>query len=66
MRWLLLVALVALGGCQTTGPATLDGGCRMFRDPGFAVQGKRIKDKRWVGATQEVGIQFCGWKRPIK
>lgn len=66
MKYFLLISLLALAGCQTTQPATLNGGCRLFRDPGFAVQGKRIQDRRWIGATQEVGIHSCGWKRPTK
>jgi len=36
----------------------------VFTDPGFAVQGKRLKDKQWIGKTQEQGIQVCGWARP--
>lgn len=64
MKYLLLIALLALAGCQTTQPATLNGGCRLFRDPGFAVQGKRIKDRRWIGGIQETGIQICHWQRP--
>jgi hypothetical protein len=55
----------ALAGCGSIGPASVGGGeCKVFTDPGFAVQGKRTKDRRWIGATQEVGIQVCAWKRP--
>jgi hypothetical protein len=62
----LLVAGVAtsLAGCANNRPATVDGECRVFTDPGFAVQGKRLKDKQWIGATQEKGIAVCGWQRP--
>jgi hypothetical protein len=66
MRSILIVALAALvGGCASPGPASVQGGeCKAFSDPGFAVQGKRLKDKQWIGKTQETGIQVCGWKRP--
>lgn len=66
MKWFFLVAALVLGGCAGVRPATIGGECRMFRDPGFAVRGKRVQDRRWIGATQEVGIQSCGWKRPVK
>jgi hypothetical protein len=42
----------------------MGGECKVFDDPGFAVQGARLKDKQWIGATQEKGIDVCGWKRP--
>jgi len=66
MRLVLIVALAALvGGCASPGPASVRGGeCKAFTDPGFAVKGKRLKDKQWIGKTQETGIQVCGWKRP--
>ncbi len=55
-----------MSGCAGQMPASVAGGeCRVFTDPGFAVQGKRVIDKRWIGATQEKGIQICNWKRPI-
>lgn len=59
--------VLLLGGCASNRPFTIEGGeCRAFKDPGFAVQGKRLKDKQWVGASQEVGISVCGWKRPTR
>jgi hypothetical protein len=62
---LVLAAMLFLTGCAGVGPASISGGeCRVFKDPGFAVQGKRLKDKQWIGRTQEVGIDVCGWKRP--
>ena len=64
MKWIVLIGVLALAGCASTRPATIGGECRVFHDPGFAVQGKRLKDRRWIGATQEVGISTCGWKRP--
>lgn len=68
MRFLMVVAsATVLGGCASNGPASVQGGdCRAFHDPGFAVQGKRLQDKQWIGKTQETGIQVCGWKRPAK
>lgn len=61
----LTVVGVVLGGCASIGPASVIGGeCRVFDDPGFAVQGKRLKDSRWIGRTQEKGITVCKWKRP--
>lgn len=66
MRFLFVAALAAMvGGCAGSGPASVQGGeCKAFHDPGFAVQGKRLQDKQWIGKTQETGIQVCGWKRP--
>lgn len=62
---LLAFIALALAGCAGQMPASVLGGeCRVFTDPGFAVRGKRTKDARWVGATQEKGIEVCGWKRP--
>lgn len=68
MRFLVVAALaVFVGGCAGKGPASVQGGeCKVFTDPGFAVQGKRLKDKQWIGETQEKGIDVCGWKRPTK
>ncbi len=61
----LCVVVLALGGCASMAPASVQNGeCRIFRDPGFAVRGKRLKDSQWIGRTQEVGITTCGWKRP--
>lgn len=63
---LVMIAL-GMGGCASMSPATIRGGeCRAFHDPGFAVRGKRLKDNQWIGRTQEVGIQVCGWKRPTQ
>ena len=66
MKWIVIFAALALGGCAGQMPASVGGECRLFHDPGFAVRGKRVQDSRWIGATQEVGIQACGWKRPTK
>lgn len=60
----LLAVGLLLGGCPGHIPATTGGECRVFSDPGFAVQGKRLKDKQWIGKTQEAGITVCGWGRP--
>lgn len=64
MKWIIVFSALTLGGCASVKPATVTGECRVFKDPGFAVQGKRLKDKQWIGRTQEQGIQVCGWKRP--
>jgi hypothetical protein len=61
-----LALALLLGACAGTTPATINGECQVFTDPGFAVQGKRLKDKRWIGATQEKGIEICHWKRPTQ
>jgi hypothetical protein len=55
-----------LSGCASSRPATINGECRVFKDPGFAVRGQRLKDKQWIGRTQETGITTCGWKRPTQ
>jgi hypothetical protein len=60
----LIAAAWTLAGCANMRPASVEGECRVFSDPGFAVQGKRLKDKQWIGKTQEQGITVCGWKRP--
>lgn len=62
----LMIVALALAGCAGKMPASIGGECRVFTDPGFAVQGKRVADRRWIGATQEKGIDVCGWKRPQK
>lgn len=61
-----LVSMLALSGCASNKPASVEGECRVFTDPGFAVQGKRLQDKRWVAGAQEAGIAACGWQRPVK
>lgn len=65
-RFVILIGVgFTLSGCAGIGPASVMGGeCKVFDDPGFAVQGKRLKDSRWIGRTQEKGIQICRWKRP--
>jgi hypothetical protein len=62
--FILAVVAVVLAGCAGMRPASVEGECKVFTDPGFAVQGKRLKDKQWIGKTQEQGITVCGWKRP--
>ena len=64
MKWAVILAGLALAGCTGVRPASVEGECKVFSDPGFAVQGKRLKDKQWIGKTQEQGITVCGWKRP--
>lgn len=64
--FLLMIIISAVTGCATKFPASVNGECRVFHDPGFAVQGKRLRDKQWIGATQETGIEICGWKRPTQ
>lgn len=62
-----IIVFFLLSGCAGVGPASIAGGeCRIFKDPGFAVRGKRMKDSQWIGKTQETGIDVCGWKRPTK
>lgn len=67
-RALAITALsLALAGCFGLGnnlPVTVEGECRVFTNPGFAVQGKRPADQRWISKTQETGIKSCGWARP--
>ena len=62
---ILTVVGIALSGCASIGPASVQGGeCKVFHDPGFAVLGKRLKDSQWIGGTQETGIGVCRWRRP--
>jgi hypothetical protein len=61
----VIVAGLTLASCASTAPRSVMGGeCKVFKDPGFAVRGKRLKDSQWIGRTQENGITVCGWKRP--
>lgn len=64
MKWAVVFAGLTLAGCAGVRPASVAGECKVFSDPGFAVQGKRLKDKQWIGKTQEQGISVCGWQRP--
>jgi hypothetical protein len=66
MRYIIFVcAAMLLGACATNNePATIAAECKVFTDPGFAVQGKRLKDKQWIGTTQQKGIDVCDWKLP--
>jgi len=67
MKNLLVLMTLAfvVSGCAGVSPASIAGGeCKVFKDPGFAVRGKRLKDDQWIGKTQESGIEVCGWKRP--
>lgn len=68
MKPIIAIALLTLlTGCASQMPASVSGGeCRVFKDPGFAVRGKRLKDAQWIGQTQEAGIEVCGWRRPVK
>lgn len=67
MRFILIaIAVSLLSGCTGFRPASVEGECQVFTDPGFAVQGKRLQDKQWIGATQEKGITVCKWKRPTR
>lgn len=61
---LMIVVTLSLAGCAGQMPSSVSGECKVFHDPGFAVQGKRLKDKQWIGKTQETGIEVCHWKRP--
>ncbi len=63
----ILAITTTLGGCASMAPASVQNGeCKIFRDPGFAVRGRTLRDSQWVGRTQETGIGVCGWKRPRK
>lgn len=59
-----LGTLLLLPACASNIPASLGGLQGVFRDPGFAVQGKTRKDQAWISETQEAGIRVLGWKRP--
>ena len=61
---IVIIGALLLSGCASSRPATINGECRVFHDPGFAVRGQRLKDKQWIGRTQQTGIDVCRWKRP--
>jgi len=56
--------LLGLTACATTKPATVQGECRAFLDPGRVVKGAERIDQRWIDKTIETGVQVCGWPRP--
>lgn len=61
----ITLSAALLAGCAGQVPRSVENGeCKIFHDPGFAVKGKRLKDKQWIGRTQETGITVCGWQRP--
>lgn len=63
---LVIVSAFFLAGCQhSEAPASVEGECHIFTDPGFPVRGERAKDQRWITKTQETGITGCGWGRPL-
>ena len=65
MRYVLILSFLFLASCASNPvPASVSGFKKVFTDPGFAVQGKRPKDQRWISKTQETGIRVLGWKRP--
>lgn len=59
-----LLCLVLAACSATSAPVTTEAECRLIPDPGFPVQGKRLKDQRWVSKVQEIGIDVCGHPRP--
>lgn len=61
-----ILLLMLLASCAGVAPASIEGECKVFTDPGFAVQGKRLKDRQWIGKTQEKGITVCKWARPTQ
>ncbi len=62
---LAIASAIILAGCASAPkPASIEGECRVFHDPGFPVEGKTSRDQRWISVTQEAGIASCGWKRP--
>lgn len=63
---IIVATCVLLASCAGKMPGSVEGECKVFTDPWFAVQGKRLKDKQWIGATQEKGIEVCHWKRPTQ
>lgn len=61
----LLLLIGASAGCVSTRPASVAGECGVFRNPGFAVQGKRRMDQQAIDAKWiEPGVASCGWARP--
>lgn len=64
-RAALLLAILALGGCVTTGEGSVTGGeCKVFQAPQYAVRGARSYDQDWIDSTVEGGVGGCKWKRP--
>jgi hypothetical protein len=62
--FVIVVLALCLASCSGVTPASVSGECRVFKDPGFAVRGARLKDSQWIGRTQETGIEVCHWQRP--
>lgn len=56
-----------LAGCAGTMPASVEGECGIFHDPGRQVLGKTRADQRDIDVKWiEPGIASCGFKRPTK
>lgn len=66
MRQVVMVALLGLsvGGCVTTGAASVKGACDAFEAPQTVIQGISREDRRWIAGQVEAGVTACGWSRP--
>lgn len=63
--WLLLLPLLALGGCATAPQGSVGGSeCKVFERPQYVVRGARQYDQNWIDSTIEGGVGACGWARP--
>lgn len=63
---LTLAAALPLAGCNTTGtkPATVSGGCGMFRPLPGPIKADTRTGQVWVDGTAEVLVRQCGFPRP--
>lgn len=69
MRIAAVIALTTmLAACADKPPipATIEGECRVFTDPGYAVKGKTKRDQFWIDSNLESAYASCGWSRPGK
>lgn len=58
-----LLAL-ALAGCQSNSPATVQGECAVILPAPYAVKADTRVGQRWIDTTIEAGIAVCGHSRP--
>lgn len=64
--WVLVLPLLAMGGCaHAPGPSSVAGGeCKFLERPAYAVRGAKRYDQDWIDSTVEGGVGACGWQRP--
>lgn len=66
-RILLLLPIITLAGCATAPKVSvMNGECKTFERPPYAIRGLRQYDQDWIDSTIEGGVGACGWQRPAE